>query len=391
MGMEYNLSQLFVVEVVGTAMLVFFGNGGVANALLPATKGHGIGHIGIAICFGVGVFLPIHIMGHISALFNPAVAIAVAITGEISAKEMVVAIAGEMVGGFLGAVFVWVTYFDHFQPLEALLPHEDAANANGVGPVLSSHVMLADEEGRPMGTRGSYGDFSETVFIKQELHPTARRFASAGNLLQRKKVSIRPGDSEFSLGGFLRKATGKSPPPQRVEEGANKYLPNVKSYKTLPHAPDTSLELRIAEDQEAKLVVFATRPGVVKHFYIFPLWAEFFGTFILTYTALAIGVQSKVFLTGDGRDLYKTGMEPVLVGFMLTGLVLALGGVTGPALNPARDLSPRIAHFLLPIPGKGSSEWWYSWVPVLGPIAGAIVGAQFNLAMKSLLRGGTPV
>ena len=65
-------------------------------------------------------------------------------------------------------------------------------------------------------------------------------------------------------------------------------------------------------------------------------------------------------------------------------LVLCGGGTTGPALNPARDLGPRIAHWLLPIPGKGTSEWWYSWVPVLAPCVGAILGALFNNVMKGI-------
>lgn len=69
-------------------------------------------------------------------------------------------------------------------------------------------------------------------------------------------------------------------------------------------------------------------------------------------------------------------------------LVLSGGGVTGPALNPARDLAPRIAHFLLPIPGKGPSEWHYSWVPVVGPVIGATLGALFANAMKTMLESG---
>jgi glycerol uptake facilitator protein len=63
------------------------------------------------------------------------------------------------------------------------------------------------------------------------------------------------------------------------------------------------------------------------------------------------------------------------VGALIVSIGLGLGGTTGFAINPARDLGPRIAHFILPIPGKGSSDWGYSWVPVAGPIIGGILGA----------------
>jgi glycerol uptake facilitator protein len=70
-----------------------------------------------------------------------------------------------------------------------------------------------------------------------------------------------------------------------------------------------------------------------------------------------------------------TGLGPFLVGVLVFGIGLSLGGPTGYAINPARDLGPRIAHAVLPIPGKGGSDWEYSWIPVIGPLAGAVITA----------------
>ena len=71
------------------------------------------------------------------------------------------------------------------------------------------------------------------------------------------------------------------------------------------------------------------------------------------------------------------GLNPFLVGMLIVVIGMALGGPTGYAINPARDLGPRIAHAMLPIPGKGNSGWSYAWVPVVGPIIGGVFGALF--------------
>jgi glycerol uptake facilitator protein len=72
---------------------------------------------------------------------------------------------------------------------------------------------------------------------------------------------------------------------------------------------------------------------------------------------------------------FSTTLPPLLIGLLVFGIGLSLGGPTGYAINPARDLGPRIAHFVLPIAGKGDSDWGYAWVPVVGPIIGGILGA----------------
>jgi len=78
---------------------------------------------------------------------------------------------------------------------------------------------------------------------------------------------------------------------------------------------------------------------------------------------------------------FDKGLAPALVGLLVGAIGLSLGGPTGYAINPARDLGPRLAHFVLPIPGKGNSDWGYAWIPVVGPIIGGIVGALVYKAL----------
>jgi glycerol uptake facilitator protein len=73
----------------------------------------------------------------------------------------------------------------------------------------------------------------------------------------------------------------------------------------------------------------------------------------------------------------SSGLKPLLVGVLVWGIGLSLGGTTGYAINPARDLGPRIAHAVLPISGKGGNNWSYAWIPVMGPIIGSIIAAYF--------------
>lgn len=125
----------------------------------------------------------------------------------------------------------------------------------------------------------------------------------------------------------------------------------------LPHWKGTT-------DSAAKLGVFATMPAI--NHPLSNLIAEIIGTFALVLGILALG-------TNDIVD----GLNPFLVGMLIVVIGMALGGPTGYAINPARDLGPRIAHAMLPIPGKGNSGWSYAWVPVVGPIIGGVFGALF--------------
>lgn len=125
----------------------------------------------------------------------------------------------------------------------------------------------------------------------------------------------------------------------------------------------------ITEDKGAKLAVFCTGPAVRK-----PganLLTEIIGTFVLVLGVLAILSPANL-VPNSGFD---KGFAPFLVGVLVWAIGLSLGGPTGYAINPARDLGPRLAHFFLPIAGKGDSDWGYAWVPVAGPIIGGVLGA----------------
>lgn len=124
----------------------------------------------------------------------------------------------------------------------------------------------------------------------------------------------------------------------------------------LPHWAET-------DDKAGKLGVFCTAPAIRN--YPANFLTEFIATAVLVFSLAAIGTVK----TADG-------MGPIVVVSAIIFVIgCALGGPTGYALNPARDLGPRIAHAILPIAGKGDSDWAYAWVPIFGPIAGGIVGA----------------
>ncbi len=129
----------------------------------------------------------------------------------------------------------------------------------------------------------------------------------------------------------------------------------------LPHWKET-------KDQAAKLGVFATGPAIRSFFS--NLASEVIGTFVLVLGLMFIGANE-----------ITEGLNPLIVGALILAIGVSLGGSTGYAINPARDLGPRIAHAFLPIPGKGGSDWRYAWIPVVGPIIGGVYGALFYNAM----------
>jgi glycerol uptake facilitator protein len=121
---------------------------------------------------------------------------------------------------------------------------------------------------------------------------------------------------------------------------------------------------KLTDDPSAKLGVFATIPAVRSKWS--NLFSEFLGTFILVTGLLFIGANE-----------FSQGLNPIVVGLLILAIGLSMGCTTGYAINPARDLGPRIAHALLPIHGKGKSDWGYSWIPVFGPLLGGGFGAIF--------------
>jgi glycerol uptake facilitator protein len=116
-------------------------------------------------------------------------------------------------------------------------------------------------------------------------------------------------------------------------------------------------------DNDLKLAVFCTAPAIRNP--LFNLLTEIIGTFVLLFGALTMSKSAQTL----------GALDALPVALLVLGIGLSLGGPTGYAINPARDLGPRIAHFILPIKGKRDSDWGYSWVPVAGPIIGGIIAA----------------
>jgi glycerol uptake facilitator protein len=121
------------------------------------------------------------------------------------------------------------------------------------------------------------------------------------------------------------------------------------------------------EDAGLKLAVFCTGPAIRNT--VANLITEIIGTAVLLFGILAL------------PSAFPTGLA---VALLVLGIGMSLGGPTGYAINPARDLGPRIMHFILPIPGKGDSDWSYSWIPVVGPIIGGVIGAVLAKAAFGL-------
>ncbi len=238
------MGEIFLSEVMGTAMLLLLGCGVVANAILPKTKGFGGGWLLINFGWGLGVFAGVFIAFRSGAHINPAVTAGLWASGAEEFAPGVAAnlgnaliyVAAQLLGAFIGAVLCWMAYKNHFD--------------------------------------------------------------------------------------------------QQADPGV-------------------------------KLGVFSTGPEIRS--YGWNTVTEVIGTFVLVFTIL--------FFAGSPNEL-----GPLAVAMLVVGIGASLGGPTGYAINPARDLGPRIAHAVLPIPGKGSSDWGYSWVPVVGPLLGGVLaGVMFQV------------
>ena len=117
------------------------------------------------------------------------------------------------------------------------------------------------------------------------------------------------------------------------------------------------------QDKDLKLAVFCTGPAIRNP--LTNLFTEIVGTFVLVFGALSMSKSAQTL----------GALDALPVGLLVLAIGLSLGGPTGYAINPARDLGPRIAHFILPIKNKRDSDWSYSWIPVVGPVIGALVAA----------------
>lgn len=134
----------------------------------------------------------------------------------------------------------------------------------------------------------------------------------------------------------------------------------------------------MTKDKSTKLGVFATIPAIRN--YPSNLFSEVIGTFVLVFTVLFF-TDATIAKTEEVIGLGSLGALPVAL--LVWGIGLSLGGTTGYAINPARDLGPRIMHALMPIKEKGSSDWAYSWVPILGPVLGGTFAAGLFLLLSA--------
>jgi glycerol uptake facilitator protein len=240
----------YLAEFVGTALLVLFGNGVVANVVLARTKGNNSGWIVITIGWGLAVFIGAFCSAKYSgAHLNPAVTLAMAMTGKLSAARVAGYIVAQMLGAIVGSTFVFLFYREHF---------------------------------------------------------------------------------------------------------------------------------KASDDADAKLACFCTAPNIRNNTQAF--FCEVVGTFCLILPIFLMVDPTIQSPDGDAKiGLGTLGLVPV--SLLVLAIGLSLGGTTGYAINPARDLGPRIAHALLPIPGKRDADWSYAWVPVVAPLVGAVLAAVVQISL----------
>ncbi|MER7110390.1 MIP/aquaporin family protein [Streptomyces sp. NPDC000229] len=258
-------SDIFIGEIIGTAVLILLGGGVVAAVVLKRSKAQNAGWLAITFGWGFAVLTAVYMTGSLSgAHLNPAVTVGIAIK-DGDWKNVPVYFAGQLLGAMIGAALVWIAYYGQF------------------------HAHLTDRE--------IVGD---------------------------------PADK--AIEGPHNEAAGKAGPV---------------------------------------LGVFSTGPEIRNVWQ--NLATEIIGTLVLVLAVLTQGLNN----SGEGLGV----IGGLMVALVVVGIGLSLGGPTGYAINPARDLGPRIVHALLPLPNKGGSDWGYAWIPVAGPlIGGALAAGIYNIA-----------
>jgi len=242
----------YLAEFIGTALLVIFGNGVVANVVLARTKGNNSGWIVITAGWGFAVFVGVFCSQRFSgAHLNPAVTVAMATAGKLAWSKVGGYLLAQMLGGFIGGATVFFFYREHF---------------------------------------------------------------------------------------------------------------------------------KVTEDGNSKLACFCTAPNIRNIPQAF--FCETVGTFLLVLPVFLM-TDATFKLPGIGGAIGEVPLGLGTLGALPVGLLvfaigLSLGGTTGYAINPARDLGPRLAHAILPIPGKRDIDWNYAWVPVVAPILGGVLAALVN-------------
>ncbi|MET9431950.1 MULTISPECIES: MIP/aquaporin family protein [unclassified Streptomyces] len=258
-------SDIFIGEIIGTAVLILLGGGVCAAVTLKRSKAQSAGWLAITFGWGFAVLTAVYMTGSLSgAHLNPAVTVGIAIK-DGDWKNVPVYFAGQLLGAMIGAALVWIAYYGQF------------------------HAHLTDRE--------IVGD-----------------------------------------------------PADKAIEGPH----NESAAKAGP-----------------VLGVFSTGPEIRNVWQ--NLATEIIGTAVLVLAVLTQG------LNDSGKGLGTLGA--LITALVVVSIGLSLGGPTGYAINPARDLGPRIVHALLPLPNKGGSDWGYAWIPVAGPlIGGALAAGIYTIA-----------
>lgn len=302
--------------------------------------------------------------GHISAVLNPAVCLAGLVLGKYSFAEFVALSASELLGAFLGALSTYAHYYPHF----CLVPQAPASSEPGDSSKLASEIFVLREDTLGGASRSTtQTDASSAALLRPFRAPGQ---APLGGFVEdcgvrRDSCATEEGKS-FSLLPGGQAVPGPAPPSPLIPDGPPADLREQTRERQL-----TRHEQDLLADQHNKLSVFSTRPAVPAPLCNF--LCEVLSTAVLVLGATLMGARGDQLFAPE-RRLFDAGFG-VVVGLFVFLLVLVLGGPTGLAVNPARDLGPRLAHWLLPIPNKGSSELLsYGWIPVLAPFAGGALG-----------------
>ncbi|PRW60336.1 glycerol transporter [Chlorella sorokiniana] len=432
--MPASLAARVGVEMLGSLMTMCLAVGSVANALLPRTKGEGMGLLPIALSVGLGIGLPIGIFFRTSAFFNPGILMAVTVRGGVPAGDFFALLAAEILGYFAGAVVLWAFYLPHLNAAVQLPPADeidrllrdpamlhDTALMNASYTLQAPHVTsqqsfwrfalqdLKEELGRAYAARKVADPFRTCPEELADACDTAGASLSRpGSHLQLQQLgtgaAAAPGQQQQQQqqqhdqqqawgasavssgaaaqpgvhaaaaaeeggykqpGGIYKQPGGGLSPAGSVDEKGIPSQATARTFAERMRADAGPLRSRghlaaalCKARQDVLLSVFVTRPAVWSP--ILNFVQEFVAMTIMATTALLL-FESSRFQGQETGGLWPTQLG-LLIGLLNTAMILSLGGATGPAINPARDLGPRLAFHILPIPGKGCTEWHYAWV-----------------------------
>jgi len=356
---SYGLGMVFASEMFGMWMVIMIALGTVANHVLYPTTGHNLGYLGVAMGFGFAFTFAIMAFGSVSAMLNPAAAISMLTAGNLDWDDFFVAVAGELVGAFLGGLTLYLIYTPQL--------HKPG-----------SHTF-------------SYRLWIETSkeSIKLEREARNERKAKREAMIKKKKAELA---AKHAAKQVARAKSGEGQAAPVIDPNAIVANPDVL------HEAEAGLSARdkvdlteIKEfgamedtDDDPFLGIWVTRPAVWAPLQSF--MTEFIFTFIFLMLVNLTAARGQ-YLYQPSYGLYANILQPVVIGFIIGASILA-AGPTGFAGNPARDLGPRLAHWILPLPKSKriGSEWRYAWIPVIAPLcAGVCAGGLYKAWLPRLI------